>query len=427
MGHLSPIAFLVSMAASVGHAQGGEQPMRPEIRVGVTEGDLTGRDQRVLQAAVDYVAGLGGGTVRLGAGEWTLRDSVRLRSGVRLIGSGPETVLSKAPGGLSLLAEDGDYGDVRALPAQPDGFEAGDGVTVRSKTQGGFHSTVATVIRKDPDGALILDGIFNSDFMVAQEASVSRACPLIRAVDIAGVEVRDLTIDGNRPNCPLEDSCRGGGINFLRVANVQIANVTIRDMNGDGLSYQNCPDVTVEDCTFEGNAGGGCHPGSGSARPIVRNCTMRNNGGCGIFVCWRVKNGLFEDNVIEDNGQLGVSIGHKDTDNIIRRNQIRRNAQGGIYFRNEPDYSAAHRCTVEECTIEDNGSAGEYSGQPPAGIRVDGHTDGIALRRNRIRDTRAEGKTQAYGILINADAGPVTLEGNETEGNTKGDVLDLRP
>jgi hypothetical protein len=400
--------------------------MQPEVRVGISDGDLVGRDHRVLQAAVDYVAGLGGGTVHIGPGEWLLRDSVRLRSGVRLIGSGPETVLKKAPGISSALLEDGDYGDVRVLPAEPDGFEVGDGVTVRSNTQGGFHSTVATVIRKDPDGALILDGLFNSDFMVAQEATVSRACPLIRGVDIANVEVRDLAIDGNRPNCPPEGSCRGGGLNLLRVANVHVTNVTIRNINGDGLSYQNCPDVTVEGCTFEENAGGGCHPGSGSARPIVRNCTMRSNGGCGIFVCWRVKNGRFEDNVIEDNGQMGVSIGHKDTDNVFVGNQIRRNGYCGVYFRNEPEYSGGHRCTVEACVIEDNGTAGAYADQPPAGIRVDGHTNDIVLRGNHIRDTRTEGKTQAYGVLINSDAGPVRLEGNEVEGNAKGDVLDLR-
>jgi hypothetical protein len=38
----------------------------PEIRVGVDEGDFHGSDQRALQAAVDYVAGLGGGTVHKG-------------------------------------------------------------------------------------------------------------------------------------------------------------------------------------------------------------------------------------------------------------------------------------------------------------------------------------------------------------------------
>jgi len=424
-----PVLVCLAMSTTVVRClpgQGVENAMRPGIRVGLTEGDLRGGDHRVLQAAVDYVAGLGGGTVRIGPGEWLLRDSVRLRDGVSLIGSGSATVLKKAPGISCSLLEDGDYGDVRVLPAQPEGFEVGDGVTVRSSTQGGFHSTVATVIRKDPDGALILDGLLNSDFMVADQATVSRACPLIRAVDCANVEVRDLVLDGNQPSCPPEDGCRGGGLNLLRVANVHLANLTIRNVNGDGLSYQNCPDVVVESCVFEDNAGGGCHPGSGSARPIVRDCTMRRNGGCGIFVCWRVKNGRFEDNLIEDNGQMGISIGHKDTDNTFARCQVRRNGYCGVYFRNEPEHAGGHRCTVEECVIEDNGPAGDYADQPPAGIRVDGHTNNVILRRNRIRDSRTDAKTQAYGVLINVDAGPVELEGNLVEGNAKGDVLDLR-
>jgi len=139
-----------------------------------------------------------------------------------------------------------------------------------------------------------------------------------------------------------------------------------------------------------------------------------------------VKNGRFEGNLIEDNGQMGISIGHKDTDNTFLRCQVRRNGYCGIYFRNEPEHAGGHRCTVEECVIEDNGTAGDYADQPPAGIRVDGHTNNVILRKSRIRDTRTDGKTQAYGVLINVDAGPVELEGNVVEGNAKGDVLDLR-
>jgi hypothetical protein len=400
--------------------------MRPEIHVGISEGDLCGRDHRVLQAAVDYIARLGGGTVYLGPGEWILRDSIRLSSHVTLRGSGPETVLRKAAGGTSLLAEDGDYGDVRVLPVEPAGFEVGDGVTVRSQGGGGFHSTVATVIRKDPDGALLLDGLLNTDFMVANEAAVSRACPLIRGVDVREVEIHDLVLDGNRENCPPEDGCRGGGLNLLRVADVRISHVTVRNVNGDGLSYQNCPDVTVEDCVFEDNAGGGCHPGSGSARPVVRRCVMRRNGGCGLFLCWRVKDGLFEDNVIEDNGQMGISIGHKDTDNRFLRNQVRRNAYSGIYFRNEREHAAGHRCLVEECLIENNGNAGPHGEQPSAGIRIDGETNDIELRHNEIKDTRGEQAKQIYGVLINAEAGPVKMENNAFAGHPQGDLLDLR-
>jgi len=416
----------LGLRAGVAATPEGGLGMRPEIRVGITEGDLCGRDHRVLQAAVDYVARLGGGTVYVGPGEWVLRDSIRLASHVTLRGSGPTTVLRKAPGGTSPLAEDGDYGDVRILPRQPEGFEVGDGVTVHSQRGSGFHSTVATVIRKDPDGALLLDDRLNADFMVADGAVVSRACPLIRGTDAEEVQICDLVLDGNREHCPPEDGCRGGGLNLLRVARVHLARVTIRNVNGDGLSFQNCPEVTVEDCVFEDNAGGGCHPGSGSFRPVVRRCTLRRNGGCGLFLCWRVQHGLFEDNLIEDNGQMGISIGHKDTDNLFRRNQVRRNAYSGIYFRDERDYAAGHRCRIEECLIEDNGNAGPHHGQPSAGLRIDGQTHGIVLRHNEIRDLRGDQAKQSYGVLIQAEVGPVELEGNTFQGHPGGDLLDLR-
>ena len=46
-------------------AMHGRMAMRARITVGHRDADLVGRDNRVLQAAVDYVAGLGGGTVEI--------------------------------------------------------------------------------------------------------------------------------------------------------------------------------------------------------------------------------------------------------------------------------------------------------------------------------------------------------------------------
>ena len=37
----------------------------PRIRVGIDEGGIRGSDNRALQAAVDYIAALGGGTVEM--------------------------------------------------------------------------------------------------------------------------------------------------------------------------------------------------------------------------------------------------------------------------------------------------------------------------------------------------------------------------
>ena len=94
---------------------------------------------------------------------------------------------------------------------------------------------------------------------------------------------------------------------------------TVRNYNGDGISFQQCNDVTVHACISEGNSGLGLHPGSGSQRPKVSECIARNNGEDGLFLCWRVKEGLFENNILENNGRFGISIGHKDTDNLLRK------------------------------------------------------------------------------------------------------------
>lgn len=62
----------------------------------------------MLQAAVDYVARLGGGTVEIGPGAYEMRDSLHLRSNFAVRGSGPATVLRKAPASVSRLVLDGD-------------------------------------------------------------------------------------------------------------------------------------------------------------------------------------------------------------------------------------------------------------------------------------------------------------------------------
>ena len=71
------------------------------IRVGCDTGDLRGNDNRSLQAAVDFVAGLGGGVVEIGPGEYLMRDSLHLRPNVTVRGTSQSTVLRKAPSAAS--------------------------------------------------------------------------------------------------------------------------------------------------------------------------------------------------------------------------------------------------------------------------------------------------------------------------------------
>ena len=81
---------------------------RLSISVGPKKADLVGTNEKVLQAAVDYMARMGGGTVRVLPGEYLLRNAVHLRSNVRLLGSGADTVLKKEASVMAKLADDSD-------------------------------------------------------------------------------------------------------------------------------------------------------------------------------------------------------------------------------------------------------------------------------------------------------------------------------
>jgi parallel beta-helix repeat protein len=233
--------------------------------------------------------------------------------------------------------------------------------------------------------------------------------------------IRDLTIEGNKQANAHLNGCRGGGIFLYRAFGTKIENCTVRNYNGDGISFQQSNDVTVSHCVSEANTQLGLHPGSGSQRSTIRQCESRNNGTDGLFLCWRVRHGLFEDNVLENNGRFGISIGHKDSDNLLVRNIVRHNRSEGVFFRDESLGMAAHRNRLVENTIENNGvSAGT------AGVRVRGATNDLFFEKNVIRDTRTgDDKTQTIGVLIEDQVGGVTLQDNQIEARTP--LEDRRP
>jgi polygalacturonase len=391
-----------------------QMKVRPLIQVGLKEGDIIGSDDRVLQAAVDYIAALGGGVVQVGAGEFVMHDSLHLRSFVTVRGTKSQTVLRKAKGVSSPLAMDGDFGEEQVTLAKPEGFKVGYGITVWDNRSGGFHTTVGRITGAN-ENTFSFDTPLNADCLVANQAMAATVFPIITGYNIEGARLEGLTIDGNKSeNVPL-NGCRGGGIFLYRGFGTVIRDCQVKNFNGDGISFQQSNDVIVEDCISEQNTGLGLHPGSGSQRPVVRNCIARNNGEDGLFLCWRVRHGIFEKNLLENNGRYGISIGHKDTDNLLQDNEVRGNREDGVMFRNETVGMAGHRNRLERNVIENNGGQGEM-----AGIRVRGETRDLVFRNNVIRDTRpGNARKQTVGIRIEDGVGEVTLDGNQIEAQTK--------
>lgn len=382
----------------------------PTISVGQAEGTIITKDNRGLQAAVDYLANLGGGVVEIGPGEYLMRDSLHLRPFVGVRGTPGKTILRKASGVESMLAIDGDYGEEQITVTNPNGFEIGDGVAIWDNSAGGFHTTVARITGKNGN-TFSISRPLNADCMIDRKAKAATVFPVVSGYDLEGVVLEHLIIDGNKDQNIHLNGCRGAGIFLYRGFGTVIRDCTVRNYNGDGISFQQSNDVVVERCTSENNASLGLHPGSGSQRPIVRNCVARNNGEDGLFLCWRVRHGLFEENLLEGNGRFGISIGHKDSDNLLRANKVIANHQEGIFFRNESLGMAGHRNELVENLIENNGLKSEV-----AGIRVRGETRGLIFRKNIIRDTRSpENQKQKIGIQIEEKAGPVQLEQNQIQ------------
>jgi parallel beta-helix repeat protein len=355
-----------------------------KIRVGMDEGDIRGDDHRALQAAVDYVAGLGGGTVSIGPGRYRMRNALILRDNVRVVGVPGKTVLAACDGVSVRLAADGDCNQREITVADPSAFRVGDGVAVAdSQSASGFTVTTATITGKRGANAFRLSGPLYLDYMVANGATARLAFPIVGGWQVKNAAVEGLTLDGNRDRAQPLDGCRGGGIYLFECTDVTIRACTVCNYNGDGISFQVSQRVTVEDCLARDNAGHGLHPGSGSQHPVVRRNRSTGNGRDGMFVCWRVRQGRFEDNTIQSNKGVGISIGHKDSDNLFCNNCITDNDAAGVAFRDESAAMGAHRNRFEKNVILDNGVS-----KSGIAIVIRGEHHDLVFRENVIGYTK---------------------------------------
>ncbi len=412
---LSRLSAAERPSVSQPRAIAGDDVVEPDwaerltITVGPTKADLVGTTDRALQAAVDYVARLGGGTVHVLPGEYVLRNAVSLSSDVRLLGSGDESVLIKAPSQTAKLAADSDWFDQEITLADASGFRVGDGVCLRTRNPhtGAIEIAKRTLVARN--GARFkLDRALRQNFWLMGETTASTLFPILSGEEISGVTIENLVLDGDKSRNDHLDGNYAGCIFLQDCRRISIRDVTTRNYNGDGISWQICHDVVVENCHSHDNAGLGLHPGSGSQRPVIRGNRLEKND-IGIFFCWGVKYGLAEKNTISNNRRFGISIGHRDTDNLICDNEILDSGETGVLFRPErgKDF-APHRNRLERNRIIDSGA------EQGIGIDVQGHTEQVAITANEIRETR--GPLRRVGIRVGKETRQISLADNRIEG-----------
>ncbi len=378
------------------------------LTVGQDEGDLRGADDKVLQAGADYLRRLGGGILEIRPGVYTMRNALYLHSNLTVRGAGEATVLRKAPGFKTDLVRDSDWYEARVAVRDADGFSVGCGVMLRAFRGGDGRMEVVKDTVTAVEGNLVsLSKRIYKNMWLEERATLATVFPILTAEEgVHDVRIENLVLDGDREENEEINGNYSGAVFLQHCHRYLFSNVTARNYNGDGFSFQVCDDFVFENCVSQRNANLGFHPGSGSQRPVFRNCRSTGNSQ-GIFFCWGVSDGLAENCICSDNLDFGISIGHRDTDNRIQNCTIERNHKVGVLFREpQAEFRGAHRNVVASCRIRDNGFTGDGTG-----VDIRGETYQVEIRNCRIEDTG--GGKQKIGIRIDERSRNIVDDGNQ--------------
>ena len=369
-----------------------------EMTVGAEGSDIPGFTNQHIQSAVDRVAYMGGGTVRLSAGTFNCADAVHLRSQVHLMGAGEETVLRKNAMKQSPLSGYIAFGHEDLIVADPDLFNIGDGFIVSTDNTGGFGDTQGTIIARDAD-VLITNTEHARDYWHKHNGKVRTLYSLVDVIREDNATLSDVVLDGNAAENEQLNGCRGGAFFGHFADEIHINNVHVRNFNGEGFSFQTCHHMHIEHCTAHGCNGNGFHPGSGSIGFHIHNCKAWENTQAGLFYCVRVRDSVLEDCEFYNNKRFGVSIGERDVRSMNRRLHCHDNEDAGIYLRGGDHAVASHDTLIENCTVENNGSK---EGQ--AQIHIQGDVTGVEIKENTIAGP--------VGIYVAKECGDCGIKAN---------------
>ncbi len=385
------------------------------ITVGGPNSDIQGYTSRAIQIAVDALPPEGG-TVKLNKGTFLIKGAVRLKSNMKLIGSGAETILKSGPGFESKLADDADCGEIFLTVEDATGFEVGMNVQVWDAHQKGCWILSTGTITDIVGNRLYIDKGMIADYRVSNDGRVSNGSSAVLIRDAENVFVSNFTIDGNKKITVKADGCNNGGVAVYKSKNITVDNIHVKDFNGEGITWQTTENVTVQNCEIEGCTNMGMHPGTGSPKSRILNNNSHNNAVDGMYICWRAHHSIVRGNQFHNNGRFGICTGHKDSEIIFEDNHIYENGSEGVNLRMEIPRNSPHNNTFVNNIIENNGQK-----EPAYGIGIYSWPENLIIKNNIIRDTK--NGTQKGGIFIQKDAPEITIKDNKMSGHKEGDVI----
>jgi nitrous oxidase accessory protein NosD len=380
------------------------------ITVGGAGSSIEGYSNESIQLAIDALSP-GAGTVKLSKGVFAIKAPVRISSNIKLVGSGPETVLRRIDGYHSNFIIDADYGELKLTVADASGFSVGMSVQITDDLNSGCWDVSTAVITDIVGNTLYIDNYLIRDYDSEANGIVTNAGSCVAVLGERNVSISNLTIDGNGERNDLLDGCNGGGIAIIKSKNVLVEDVHVTNFNGEGITWQITEDVTIRNCEIDHCANMGMHPGTGSPNTVIEGTNSHHNK-VGLFLCWRVQNSVVRGNKFHNNSDNGISTGHKDSDVLFENNHIYANGGDGIVLRNEDPKNSPHRNSFIGNIIEHNAGYG---------IHVLGNATDLIIRDNTFNS--AEGGKKEAAIYVQKGAPPIKIVGNKVGGYLKDEFV----
>lgn len=251
-----------------------------------------------------------GGVVELPAGEYLVTDSIRVPSGVDIVGSGASTVVSL----------EGD--------AQVPVFIVGSAEETPTSTT---------------DEVSIRDlSIFGS--AGDQPSDTVQGSPWLPVAGIVVRSAHDVTID----NVLISETASSGVMVDADSESVSLSRVTVLDALFDGITVQASSDVHIKEAMLEGNAGAGISFDWGVEDSSVSGSTVMNNGyewaggeNPGVYLAMSTRVQFVRNSIVRNDGN-GVVLTNQgmatdpaqtcSSENSFSGNDISENGQFAFYL-----------------------------------------------------------------------------------------------
>ena len=289
-----------------------------------------------IQTAIDALPA-SGGTVKLPAGTYVVRRSIRLRDNVRLSGAGPATIITRPRIFTCGLSRSIKKGDKTISLKKTRGLRLGDELFVGSTEEGGWWARHGIITERDTKKNRIrlklLDCPKDHTCELRHGAFAANWFPALWIPYASNVTIENLTVEGSiKKHTKRSADFTVAAVHTHDCSNIRIQDINIRNWPADGIGVQGGSNAIVRGCIVENCHGPGFHPGTGLTDSTwIDNISCRNSAD-GLYFCLSVKHAVCRGNQFHYNRMNGIGgLSDPDRYNIIEENVCSFNGQSGIH------------------------------------------------------------------------------------------------